>query len=49
MVMKQFGLEPERLHMEGVEATEGREYAQAVNHFIQNIKQLGPSPIYNES
>lgn len=49
MVMGQFGLEPERLHMEGVEATEGRKYAQAVDHFIQKIKQLGPSPVLNTS
>lgn len=44
-VLEQFGLEPERLHMEGVEATEGLRYAQAVNDFIQKIKQLGPTTV----
>ena len=33
------------LQMEGIEATEGIRYAQAVNDFIQNIKQLGPTPL----
>jgi F420-non-reducing hydrogenase iron-sulfur subunit len=49
IVMGQFGLEPERLHMEGIEATEGRRYAQAVNNFIQKIKQLGPNPVSKAS
>jgi len=44
-VLEQFGLEPERLRMEGVEATEGLRYAQVVNDFIQNIKRLGPTPL----
>ena len=49
ILMKQFGLESERLHMEGIEATEGIKYAQAVNDFIQNIKKLGPTPIRIDS
>jgi F420-non-reducing hydrogenase iron-sulfur subunit len=49
ILMKQFGLEPERLQMEGIEATEGIRYAQAVNNFIQNIKQLGPTPLNKAS
>lgn len=49
VLMKQFGLEPERLHMEGIEATEGRMYARAINDFIQKIKQLGPTPVAKAS
>lgn len=49
VLMKQFGLEPERLHMESIEATEGRRYAQAVNDFIQKVKTLGPIPLEKAS
>lgn len=45
ILMKQFGVESDRLHMECIEATEGLRYTQAVNDFIQNIKKLGPTPV----
>jgi F420-non-reducing hydrogenase iron-sulfur subunit len=45
MIMEQFGLEPGRLHIEGIEATEGRKYAETINNFIQRVKELGPNPV----
>jgi len=46
MIMAQFGLEPERLRMEGIEATEGGKYAETINDFIEKVKELGPSPVF---
>ncbi len=39
------GLEPERLKLEWVSASEGQRFARIVTQFTDEIKKLGPSPI----
>ncbi len=39
------GLEPERLKLEWVSASEGQRFAKLVTEFTDQIKKLGPSPI----
>jgi len=42
------GLEPERLRLEWVSASEGGRFAELVNEFTNQIKALGPSPLAGE-
>ena len=39
------GLEPERLRLEWVSASEGRKWADVVRSFVEELKRLGPSPL----
>jgi len=39
------GIEPERLHIEWISATEGEKFATSVAEFVERIKQLGKSPV----
>jgi coenzyme F420-reducing hydrogenase delta subunit len=39
------GLEPERLKLEWVSASEGQRFARLVSEFTEQIKNLGPSPL----
>ncbi len=39
------GIEPERLHLEWISATEGEKFAKSVTEFVERIRQLGKSPI----
>jgi len=39
------GLEPDRLRLEWVSASEGQRFAQTVTEFTEQIKRLGPSPL----
>ncbi len=43
--LKQMGIEEERLRLEWISASEGREFAELVNDFTQTLKELDPSPI----
>jgi coenzyme F420-reducing hydrogenase delta subunit len=42
------GLQPERLRLEWVSASEGRRFAELVKDFTDEIKALGPSPLAGE-
>ena len=44
-VMEGLGLEPERLQLSWVSASEGNRYADVVNAFSEKIKALGPNPV----
>jgi len=44
-LLAQFGLEPERLRVEWVSASEGDRFATIVNDLTEEIKRLGPSPL----
>ena len=44
-VLEQFGLEPERLRLEWVSASEGDRFAMVVKDMTEEIKKLGPSPL----
>lgn len=43
--LETLGLEPERLMLAWISATEGQRFAEVTNGFANKIKQLGPSPI----
>jgi F420-non-reducing hydrogenase iron-sulfur subunit len=44
-VLKQLGLEEERLHLEWVSAAEGDKFAKMVQDFTAELKAMGPSPL----
>ena len=44
-VLKEFGIEPERLRLEWVSASEGDKFATVVRDMVKEIKELGPSPL----
>lgn len=41
-MLKQFGIEPERVRLEWISASEGDRFAEVVTEFTEKIKQLGP-------
>jgi len=43
------GLEPDRLRLEWVSASEGQRFAQVVTEFTKQIGKLGPSPLSGEN
>ncbi len=44
-VLEQLGLEPERLRLEWVSASEGDRFATVIKDMTEKIKKLGPSPL----
>jgi len=44
-VLKEFGLEPERVRLEWVSASEGDRFATVVRDMVNEIKELGPNPL----
>jgi len=42
-MLKQFGVEEERLRLEWVSASEGAKFAEVANSYTQTLKNLGPS------
>jgi len=46
-VLQQFGIEPERLRLEWVSASEGDRFATVVREMVEHIRKLGPNPITN--
>ncbi len=47
-VLGQLGLEPERLRLEWVSASEGDRFATIVKNMTEEIRKLGPSPLREE-
>jgi F420-non-reducing hydrogenase iron-sulfur subunit len=47
-MLKQFGVNPKRLKYTYVSASEGAELTEIVTEFVEELKELGPSPIINE-
>ncbi len=45
IMISQFGLEPSRLQLEWISASEGERFQQKVTEFIGHVKKLGPSPV----
>ena len=43
-LLNQFGIEPERLRLEWISASEGARFAQVVTEFTNQIKKIGPLP-----
>jgi len=44
-LLKLTGLEPERLKLDWVSASEGEKFAHVVTEFVSKLKELGPSPV----
>jgi len=44
-LLEQFGLEPQRLRIEFVSASEGAKFAAVVKEMVEDIKKLGPSSL----
>jgi F420-non-reducing hydrogenase iron-sulfur subunit len=44
-VLKDFGIEPERLRLEWISASEGDKFAAVVRSMVEDLKKLGPSPV----
>ncbi|MBN2495058.1 MAG: hydrogenase iron-sulfur subunit [Deltaproteobacteria bacterium] len=40
--LAQLGIEPERLRLEWVSASEGERYQSVVNEFVEQVRKLGP-------
>ena len=41
----QLGVEPERVRLEWISASEGEKFARIVNEFTKDLRSLGPSPL----
>jgi len=46
-VLEQFGIEPGRLKLEWVSASEGDRFATVIREMVEEIRRLGPSPLKN--
>jgi len=46
-VLEQLGIEPERLRLEWVSASEGDRFASVVKDMVDEIRKLGPNPLKN--
>jgi F420-non-reducing hydrogenase iron-sulfur subunit len=44
-VLKDFGIEPERLRLEWISASEGDKFASVVKSMVDDVKKLGPNPL----
>ena len=44
-VLQDFGIEPERVRLEWVSASEGDKFAAIVRDMVEEIKKLGPNPL----
>ncbi|MFO7796605.1 MAG: hydrogenase iron-sulfur subunit [Promethearchaeati archaeon] len=42
VIIKQIGINPERIRLEWVSASEGRKFADLITEFTNKIKELGP-------
>jgi len=47
-VLRQVGIDPGRLRLEWVSASEGGKFAKVVKEFIEEVRKLGPSPLRKE-
>ena len=43
--IKQMGIDNERLHLEWISASEGKQFAALADKFTEKIKKVGPSPV----
>ncbi len=48
-ILETLKLDPERLQLSWISASEGKRYADVVNEFTEKIKKLGPNPINKNS
>jgi len=44
-VLEELGIEPERLRLEWISASEGDRFAAVVRKMVNDVKELGPNPL----
>jgi F420-non-reducing hydrogenase iron-sulfur subunit len=44
-LLEQFGIEPERVRLEWISASEGDKFAAVVKDMVEQLKKLGPNPL----
>jgi len=44
-LIEELGIEPERLRLEWISASEGSVLVEVMNDFVEKLKELGPSPL----
>ncbi len=47
-VLERIGIDPRRLRLEWVSASEGGKFAKVVKEMIEEVRKLGPSPLRKE-
>ncbi|NIP36791.1 MAG: hydrogenase iron-sulfur subunit, partial [Thermoplasmata archaeon] len=47
-VLEGIGIDPRRLHLEWVSASESGKFAKVVSTFDQTLRELGPNPLAKE-
>lgn len=48
VLLKDMGLEEERLRLEWISASEGNKFREVINDMVIKIKEIGPSPLKSE-
>lgn len=43
-LLAEMGINPKRLRLEWISATEGQKFSRVIKEFVEEIKELGPSP-----
>ena len=44
-ILELYGIEPDRIRLEWISASEGQKFANTVESFVNDIRKLGPNPI----
>lgn len=44
-LLKSLGIEPERVRLEWISASEGEKFAETIQFFVEEIRKLGPNPL----
>lgn len=47
-LISQIGIDPRRVRLEWISSAEGGKFAQVINDFTAEIKELGPNPLSRE-
>ena len=47
-MLTSLGIEPERVRLEWISASEGQKFAETVRSFVDEIRKLGPNPLKKE-
>ncbi len=45
MLLEQYGINPDRLHLEWVSASEGVKFQKTIKDFTEEIREMGPNPL----
>jgi F420-non-reducing hydrogenase iron-sulfur subunit len=47
--MQTLNIDPERIQLSWISASEGKRYIEVVNEFSEKIRKLGPNPIKSDT